>query len=109
MARAAASHEYVVGRGLCAAAAASAARASAIGEQLGERGVQRRRVAGRARAAAAPDVAHLGQAADVAEHDRLAVSERGREHAGEAEALAALVGQHDDVGAREQRVLLLRR
>ena len=84
-----------------AARRCSRSRARGVGQQLGQRGVQRRRVVrgdepGRARRR------HLAKAADVAEHDRLAEGQRRGQHAREVKPLGAGVGQHDDVGAREQ-------
>ena len=42
----------------------------------------------------------LGKAADLAEQQRLAEGERGEEHAG---LVDLAVGQHDEVGAPEER------
>ena len=84
---------------------ASALAGGGVGEQRGERGVERRRVAGRDELGGAGR-GDLGEAADVAQQQRLAERQRGEQH---ARLVDLAVGQHDEVGAAEERRAARRR
>ena len=77
---------------------AEASRAGLVGEQLVEGARERAGVARGHEAGGAVALGDLGEAADRAQHDRLAEGERDVEH---ARLLDLAVGQRDDVGAAE--------